>query len=374
MSHKKTGYRNVYRRGRIYHFRFHDETGRRIERRYGENLTDAVQAQAKAQREANAITHGLTTRAKLDAQISQHRPFLKTLDEYIEHLESAKNSRGHIKAVRHHCELIANAFRWKTLDDINAAEVDAALVQILKDGRSNRARNDYLVKLQGFVNWCVDRRGYLQTSTLRMLHTVSASADPRRPVRALSPDEFSKLIKAAPARRKLAYWLAGGLGLRWTEIRKVRWSQVDLKGGWIILPASISKNRKDSSVPMPATVIASLRTIPVKKQNGEVCPHPPILRTFKLDVAKAKIKTTEAGAVHRRSLRKTFITHLAISGVDLRTAQRLARHSRPELTSNIYTDPHLLDMRGAMEKLGGLQSKSGKSVAKGKGGNRKKVG
>ena len=53
----------------------------------------------------------------------------------------------------------------------------------------------------------------------------------------------------------------------------------------------------------------------------------------------------------RKSLRKTFGTHLAMAGVDLRVAVKLMRHSDPRLTMNVYTDPMLLDMKGAVEVL-----------------------
>jgi len=57
------------------------------------------------------------------------------------------------------------------------------------------------------------------------------------------------------------------------------------------------------------------------------------------------------GQVDRKSLRKMFGTHLAMKGVDLRVTQRLMRHCDPRLTANLYTDPMLLDMRGAVGTL-----------------------
>lgn len=368
MSHKSTGYRNVYKRGNTYYYRFQNEAGRWIERRYGANLKDAVLAQARAQQDADAIRGGITTRAKIDAATNQTRDYDETLAEYIDHLKSQKNHPDHINTVKTKCSLVAEALGWKTLGDINAGQLDAMLVLVLKEGKSARTRNDYLVKLKAFAEWCAGRREYLAVNPLRSLHTINTATDPRRPVRALTPKEFTALLEVAPAVRRLSYWLAGGLGLRWSEIRQVRWSSIDFKRGWITLPASISKNRKDATVPVPETVLKALRKIKPSERKNEVCPHPPILRTFKLDIAAAEIPAvTEAGAAHRRSLRKTFITHLAISGVDLRTAQRLARHSRPELTANIYTDPHLLDMTDAMGRIGKVQ-KAPKSRAK--SGNR----
>ncbi len=51
------------------------------------------------------------------------------------------------------------------------------------------------------------------------------------------------------------------------------------------------------------------------------------------------------------ALRVTFCSHLCAAGVPLRTAQAAMRHSKPELTANIYSDPKLLDIVGAIESL-----------------------
>jgi site-specific recombinase XerD len=60
---------------------------------------------------------------------------------------------------------------------------------------------------------------------------------------------------------------------------------------------------------------------------------------------------TDRGQVDRKILRKTFGTHLAMAGVDLRVAVKLMRHSDPGLTMNVYTDPMLLDMEGAVARV-----------------------
>jgi len=43
------------------------------------------------------------------------------------------------------------------------------------------------------------------------------------------------------------------------------------------------------------------------------------------------------------------------AGVPLRTARAATRHSKPELTANIYTDPKLLDVAGAIARLPAFQ-------------------
>lgn len=51
------------------------------------------------------------------------------------------------------------------------------------------------------------------------------------------------------------------------------------------------------------------------------------------------------------ALRKTFVTNLARSGVLIKVAQVLARHSDISLTFGIYRDLGMYELREAMTKL-----------------------
>jgi integrase len=51
------------------------------------------------------------------------------------------------------------------------------------------------------------------------------------------------------------------------------------------------------------------------------------------------------------ALQVTFVSHLALAGVPLATAQKLARHSDPRLTANVYTHLGLADLALAVENL-----------------------
>src|SRR5882672_8205767 len=54
------------------------------------------------------------------------------------------------------------------------------------------------------------------------------------------------------------------------------------------------------------------------------------------------------------ALRHTFGTLLSRGGTSLRTAQSAMRHSDPSLTANVYVDPRLLDVAGALDSLPSL--------------------
>ena len=47
---------------------------------------------------------------------------------------------------------------------------------------------------------------------------------------------------------------------------------------------------------------------------------------------------------------------LARSGVSMRVAQQLMRHSDIRLTTNVYADPKLFDLQGAVESIPSVPS------------------
>ena len=70
-----------------------------------------------------------------------------------------------------------------------------------------------------------------------------------------------------------------------------------------------------------------------------------------LEAAGIPKKDERGRTVDIHALRHTFGTHLSKNGVAPRTAQAAMRHSSLDLTMNVYTDPELLDVAGAMEAL-----------------------
>ena len=78
-----------------------------------------------------------------------------------------------------------------------------------------------------------------------------------------------------------------------------------------------------------------------------------ILRIFDRDLKMAGIpKKDERGrTLDIHAMRTTFGTLMSKGGVSPRTAQAAMRHSDIRLTMNVYTDPKLLDIYGALDAL-----------------------
>ena len=126
-----------------------------------------------------------------------------------------------------------------------------------------------------------------------------------------------------PIRRDLADELH-----TWLSDRLIRQQNAARNSGEPI-PAALSRNEKLFNVPAG------------------------LLRIFDRDAQAAGIpkRDDRDRVVDIHSLRHTFGTLLSRGGVAPRTAQAAMRHSKLDLTMNVYTDPRLLDVAGAMDVL-----------------------
>ncbi len=194
--------------------------------------------------------------------------------------------------------------------------------------------------------------------------------------------------------RQLIYKTMVLTGLRKGELAAVTVGQVELDGPvpHIQLDAAKEKNREGNTIPLRADLVADLRewlrdkaekaendaaTVPfdpnarnAKKRNtgesGGVYGLPwdtplftvpaGLVRILDRDLTLAGIpKRDERGrTIDVHAIRHTYGTLLSVAGVSPRTAQAAMRHASLDMTMNVYTDPKLLDVAGAMEALPSL--------------------
>ena len=190
-------------------------------------------------------------------------------------------------------------------------------------------------------------------------------------------------------------------GLRRGELASITVGQLDLDADppSLVLAAADEKNREGSTLPLRADLAADLRAWLADKaqaaqeaagdvlavafderhqdEAGGLGGHvlrlpaagptlPPDTPVFTVPAGLVKILNRDlklAGIAKRddrgrtvdvHALRHTFGTLLSKGGVAPRTAQAAMRHSTIDLTMNVYTDPRLLDVAGAMEALPAL--------------------
>jgi integrase len=214
---------------------------------------------------------------------------------------------------------------------------------------------------------------------------ANLKADPRRPRRALTEEEFTRLVEAArnaPARpeskrsiqegaksrrpeqrlsgpdRADLYLVLVYTGLRINELTDLQVSSVRLDAAkpGIDLPAVPgSKRREDRFIPLRADLVGLLRPrVEGRAPTDRVFDVPAdLIKRFNADCKRAGIpkRDERRRTVDIHSLRMTFNTWLAKAGVAPRIAQELMRHSDIALTTQVYTDPALFDLVTAVEAL-----------------------
>ncbi|MBX3416741.1 MAG: tyrosine-type recombinase/integrase [Pirellulaceae bacterium] len=205
------------------------------------------------------------------------------------------------------------------------------------------------------------------------LETIPQAVERAKSALAGNPD-FVEEQDRLGFERALIYKLAVLTGLRRGEIEALTLDHLRLDGSlpFVEMRPQDTKNREAVEIPLRDDLADDLRqwidgkqksrndvlTLEIKRQglrgNERLFNVPKqLVKILNRDLAAAGIpKTDERGrTVDVHALRHTFGTLLSTSGVAPRTAQQAMRHSDIGLTMNVYTDPRLLDVAGAVEAL-----------------------
>ncbi len=188
--------------------------------------------------------------------------------------------------------------------------------------------------------------------------------------------EFIVQLERRGRERTLTYKTLLLTGLRRNELRTLTVSQLHLDHALphLALDAADEKNREGSYIPVREDLAAELqqwlddkldRLREDTRAKGKPIPVrlPPETTVFQIPTALVKIldRDLKAAGIPKRdergrtldvhALRTTFGTLLSKGGGSPRTAQAAMRHSKIDLTMQVYTDPKLLDVAGALAAL-----------------------
>lgn len=297
-------------------------------------------------------------RALVDAA---SRPVVEHLAEYIEELRSLGRSRDYVRKPEHRIgELIADC-GWKFLREVTPESFEA-----WRRGALNRLAaktlNEYLAAARSFLAWLHDRERIASNPLSRVRRVGKAPSHERR---AFALDELQRLLDASGPRR-VVYLVAAKTGLRFNELRRLRWSDVHLDGcqgldgrAAILLRAESTKAKRPDVLPLSGDVVEELRSIRPQSPGVDArvfAKGMPSHHTWAEDLRRAGIKASEVidGLEVRvcfHSLRHTFATMLDGAGVTGRMKMALTRHTDPRLSEGVYTHVRSLSLAGAVDRL-----------------------
>ena len=309
---------------------------------------------------AVAWVHRRMTGQAAPVAITPPKPIQDAIKSYLDDLASRAGA-SHVRDVAKRLETLRLALKWATVNDL--AQIRSSInlwsrQEVSKGVKSVRTVNCYTSAAKAFVTFLND------TTDLEVkvngITIYSESASPRRPRRAITPEQYHLFIETVKLQsphgpsRAVVYEIATRTGLRKNEIRHLDASQLNLgPNPSIQLKAGATKNKKADLLPIDRSLANTLSTYLRGRDRGLVCPTMPTMRTFNLDLKRAGIPKVDQNGqtIDFHSLRKSFVTWLLAAGADARTVQALARHSSITLTTSTYTDVSQLPTRKALDAL-----------------------
>jgi integrase len=199
---------------------------------------------------------------------------------------------------------------------------------------SPKTRRDYILAVKTFIKWCLARE-YCKNDPMRVIRLPDAQ--PQHEYRALTVEEYRRLIDVAPPTRALFYRASALTGLRRSELGSI--TGANLGDGEIRMRPDQTKNRKAAVIPVPEDLLEALRARATGSElifSYSVADR--ITHEFHIDREAAGIEyETPAGRACLTSLRDLRATLLQELGASLVETQRLMRHSDPSITAKHYT-------------------------------------
>ncbi len=166
---------------------------------------------------------------------------------------------------------------------------------------------------------------------LKQVRNAKLLEENNRRLRFLNVDECQTLIDCCAPHLKPIVTIALNTGMRRGEVLGLRWEQVDLRHGFILLDTS--KNGERREIPINTTVEELLNEMPhsiesvyvFADRNGN--PYKEVKNSFPTALRKAGICDFRF-----HDLRHTFASHLVMAGVDLTSVKELLGHKKLTMT------------------------------------------
>jgi integrase len=315
MKRNKTG---LYLRGKVYWMSF-TANGKAYQRTTGtsdKKLAEKIRAKVITQ-----ITEGKWFEIE---EKTKKYAFSELAEKYITWANGRQKSFKRWKSylIANLCEEFGNL----PLSNFSTEKLEQYQTKMLNEGNKPATVNRKIAVLSHMFTKAIDWKMINTAPKVKMLK------ENNKRLRFLSKEECQALINACHSHLKPIVITALHTGMRKGEILNLKWDNVDLRHGFILL--NITKNGERREIPINNTLKAILQDLTrrldipyVFYDNATGKPYGDIKRAFASACRKAKITD-----FHFHDLRHTFASQLIMAGVDLTTVKELLGHKTLTMT------------------------------------------
>ena len=216
---------------------------------------------------------------------------------------------------------LAVSFNGKHLSEIHSFRIEKHKRDRAEAGARVRANRELAV-LKMLFNRAIEWNLYEGDNPVI---GVEFFEEPRQRLRYLEPEEEAQLLTVAqePLRSLIVLGIHTGLRIR-AEALTLRWDDVDLKRGFLTVPAAYAKSGQTRTIPLNTAA----RSVLEQLSSGRIsdCVFAKTDGTPYKCIGKIFKKLSQQVGLHDVTphvLRHTFASRLAMAGIDCRTIQEL---------------------------------------------------
>jgi integrase len=361
--------RDKKKRHAVWYFEYQDHKGKKRMRKGFTDKSLTEQLAVKMETNARLRRMGYIDDNQAEFAESKDSAVSKHIDDFERSLSNRKNTSKHVNLTIGRVRRIVTSCGFETLGQITADAVEDFLVKLrVEEDFGHRTYNHYLQAMEGFCNWLVKKRR-IEGNPVLGIERLNNATDVRHQRRALSAEEFSKLVLSARESsesiqcydgetRARIYILSYMTGLRRGELASLTPQNFNFRSHppTVTVHATISKHRRKDVLPLHPDLVELLKDwFDALGPDERLFPKLAKRRTWlmvKKDLERVGIpyETAEGIADFHAAGRHTHITELLRNGASLPVAKELARHADVKMTMR-YTHIGINDQARALRGL-----------------------
>jgi integrase len=213
----------------------------------------------------------------------------------------------------------------RKLNTITTADLQDLVDRWMAEGQAASTIRNSIKPLQAIYRRARSREGLPVNPT----HDLELPAPRPREVEIVAPEEAARLLAAAPAQDRALWATALYAGLRYGELRALRWGAVDLAGGTIRVRESWDP--KEGSI------------APKTKTSQRTTPMPAVLRDHRMDRRLSAPDASDealvfgvAAKVPFQATVHTYASFMIAAGVNAKALSAFMGHSSIKVTFDLY--------------------------------------
>ena len=313
--------KGVYKRGSVWWLTYTDAAGRVVRETSGtSDYKAALKELAKAR---NAAAQGI----QATKQVVRKVRFSEAIDEY---LKWAKPQKAYANKAYMKTALVGK-FGNIPLHRFNIGMLEGYQQELLSEGKAPATINRRVAMLKHLFHKANDW-GWVDDGTLRAVRKVKMLKEPAGRLRYLSPDEVQRLL--AECRNpllKAVVTVALNTGMRQGEILGLKWENVDLRNGFILIGHSKNGDRRE--IPINGAVRDVLGGIVRRIDSGFVfCDGQGMAFKGGRNAFVNACRRAGLHDFHFHDLRHSAASFMAMAGIDLMSIKQILGHKTIQMT------------------------------------------